>query len=210
MVQSGLNKSSSDNSSSDNSSSDKSPSDRASSVQDSHIASLSGYLRDFVEAPADLLVQILSTMVQDDLANPWQPLLDALHTWLGLGQNTFVGDSFAAIEQELSDWLSSEHSSQVADANLSQSNLANANQPTKHKDHFENSDNILFAIAHNHLTEMFNPNPVGQANIGDDFRIGYQPLAFLQPSYPVASAFISPGSQNKPNFTVQIQTPLSI
>lgn len=155
---------------------------------------LSGYLRAFIDSPNTLLAQILHTMTQAELANPWQPLVDAINAWLNKADEAPVnGDgndihSYEGIRGALAAYL------------------ASLEGPMSDLD----ADSVLFSIAHAHLDAMFNPHPISDASIGDDFRIGYQPLDYLKPSYPVSTAYVHPGSEGMPNFTVRINDPHSI
>ncbi len=151
-----------------------------------HIALLSGYLRQFIQQPDKLLQQILETMRDNSLPNPWQPVLEAINNWLEVPKSEQIsGTNYNDIVKALASYLS-------------QHSMPNDVEP------------VLFAIAHHHLIEMFNPNGISEATINDDFRIGYQPLDYLKPSYPVGQAYINTGGEGTPNFTVRINDPLSI
>ena len=150
---------------------------------------LSGYLRDFIDSPNTLLEQVLSTMKEAHLANPWQPLVGAINAWLKNAEAAPVsGDNYEDIRTSLGGYLKG------------------LEWPMSDLD----VDSVLFSIAHNHLDAMFNPHPISDASIGVDFRIGYQPLDYLKPSYPVSTAYVHPGSEGMPNFTVRINDPHSI
>ncbi|MCY7296523.1 hypothetical protein [Alteromonas sp. a30] len=150
---------------------------------------LSGYLRDFVETPETLLQQVLTTLNQEREKageQPWQELLLRINTWLGEAESApVVGNDYASICESLAQYLTQ------ADGVLSHLSV----------------DSVLFSIAHEHLDAMFNPHPISNASVGVDFRIGYQPLDYLKPSYPISAAYLHPGHEGMPNFTVRINDP---
>jgi hypothetical protein len=48
---------------------------------------------------------------------------------------------------------------------------------------------------------------ISQAIIRNNFRVGYRPLAFLHPVYPLPTAAIHPSDKKQPVFCVDIQQP---
>ncbi|WP_428241077.1 hypothetical protein [Gynuella sp.] len=154
--------------------------------ENQRISRLSVHLRTFIKAPDSLLEQILSTLVDPTNNNPWQPLIDAIEVWLHTDDKDKInGSNFEEIHDQLAELLS----------------------PKAETYGGLDADSLLFALAHERLEQMFNPYPIGQATIGCNFRIGYQPLDYLKPSYPINAAYINPDKPGTPHFTVHISAP---
>ncbi|WP_144407605.1 hypothetical protein [Gynuella sunshinyii] len=154
--------------------------------ENQRISRLSAHLRTFIKAPDSLLEQILSTLVDPTKNNPWQPLIDAIEVWLHTDDKDKInGSNFEQIHDQLAELLS----------------------PKAETYGGLDADSLLFALAHERLEQMFNPYPIGQATIGCNFRIGYQPLDYLKPSYPINAAYINPATPGLPRFTVHISAP---
>jgi hypothetical protein len=72
------------------------------------------------------------------------------------------------------------------------------------------TDDILFAICHESMQAMFNPKVVGDATIGSDFVISYNPLDYCKPNFPISTAYINPDDQGKLVLNLGINKPLKI
>ena len=51
---------------------------------------------------------------------------------------------------------------------------------------------IIFTICQAHLDALTKPNPIKKAIVGQNFRVGYRPLNFLKPAYPLPNSMINP------------------
>ena len=150
-----------------------------------NIATLSGHLRAFTQAPDKLKEHILCTETEQSLQDAINARIPTETKVTGYGTDTLVtlerlAEMTTALEKILTD-----NAEQVVGLT---------------------ADDLLFAISHDQIAEMVNPKVIGEAIIKDDFVIGYQPLDRYQPTYPIGTAYINPTDLEHPAYSISIQT----
>lgn len=182
------------------------------------VALLSGLLRKFLVATDSLPELILQTMTVEQLKL-------TMLLWLNEEQekDQLKGDSIDALQTKFYEIMHNRYQ-QTANDNLSKDNLV-AKQL---------SEQIIFTICQAQLDSLAKPNSIKaalsepnaikDAKIGTSFRVGFAPLNYLKPAYPMGNAVINPSADDesanhlgiqkilldKPAFTLGIKQPLCI
>lgn len=168
---------------------------------------LSDLLRQFSRAPEKLSLLILRSLGHTQVKS-------AFNLWLKGPEETALlnGDDSEQLQKSLWEILVNRFNAEGHEQDSSQE-LAQ-----------ELLQQITFTICQAQLDALTKPHPIKKAKIGENFRVGYSPLKFLKPSYPMGNGIINPQTPvdessglslnqillEQPVFTLGIKQPHSI
>lgn len=152
---------------------------------ESEINELSKDITDVADANIADIISVLRENLYDILYARYQDLDACEHT-----QGSFTRPNNASSSNTIDDWQTLEEKSEFYAKNLSYQ--------------------ILFTICQQQLDIIARPNAIRRGVIGSSFRVGYQPLQYLKPSYPICSAEINAQQPDSSAFSLGIKQPLVI
>ena len=162
---------------------------------------LSGLLRTFFSAPDELSTQILQSQTLDII-------VDELKVWLSL-------DEQAKLDKTTLSTLT------VSFLNVIKERYGHTEGEGATEEEQELYDQIVFSICQKLLDSLTKPFPIkitgaegeeliNESTIGTTFRVGYKPLKYLKPAYPIGNGIINPTTEDEPTFTLGIKMPNTI